>query len=46
MMCSRKYSSVIAAGERKSSVRLEAGEGYGRWKGFEPEGGLMLQVGG
>ena len=35
---------VIAAGERKSSVRLSAGEGYGRWKGFEPEGGLTLQV--
>jgi DNA polymerase (family 10) len=30
---------VIAAGERKASVRLELGEGYGRWKGFEAEGG-------
>jgi len=35
---------VIAAGERKSSVRIEAGGGYGRWKGFEPDGGLTVQV--
>jgi DNA polymerase (family 10) len=35
---------VIAAGERKSSVRMELTEAYGRWKGFEAEGGSTVQV--
>ncbi|MEM1184128.1 MAG: DNA polymerase/3'-5' exonuclease PolX [Planctomycetota bacterium] len=35
---------VIASGETKSSVRLAATEAYGRWKGFEADGGITVQV--
>ncbi len=35
---------VIASGERKTSVRVAIEEAYGRWKGFEPEGGSSVQV--